>query len=90
MKIYQGTIEIEDLKNFLQEIPDGCILINADYVVDLKTVEFAVEKALKAWESGKRVSKNLSMEVLLHFSGTRQINHAVKAGIKEGLWSPPL
>ncbi len=84
MRIYQGVIEIRDLKSFLQKVPDGCIFIDADYVIDLKTVEFAVKKAIRSWENGKRISKNIAMETLLHFSGTRQINHAVKAGLKEG------
>ncbi len=84
MRIYQGIIFVKNLRDFLKQIPDGCALINADYVLSLETVRFAVEKALKSWEEGKRVSKSISMEILLHFSATRQINQAVKAGIREG------
>jgi len=84
MRIYQGTIFVRNLRDFLRQIPDGCALINADYVLSLETVKFAVEKALKSWKEGRRVSKSISMEILLHFSATRQINQAVKAGVREG------
>ncbi len=85
MRLYQGIIEIENLREFLKKIPERCVFIDADYVISMETVEFAVRKAVRSWNSGKRVSKALSMEILLHFSATRQINHAVKAGLKQGL-----
>ncbi len=85
MKIYQGIIEVEDLREFLNKISDRCLFIDADYVLSIESVKFAVSKAIESWEKGKRISKNLPMEILLHFSATRQINHAVKAGLKEGL-----
>ncbi len=85
MKIYQGIIEIDDLRDFLKKIPEGCVFIDADYVLSIDTVRFAIKKAIDSWNRGRRVSKNLSMEILLHFSATRQINHAIKAGLKEGI-----
>ncbi|WP_456369482.1 KEOPS complex subunit Cgi121 [Geoglobus sp.] len=84
MRIYQGKIRVENLRDFLSKIPDGCVLVNADYVVDIDTVRFAAEKALKMWEGGRRVARTLSMEVLLHIAATRQINQALKIGVREG------
>ncbi|MBE8538674.1 KEOPS complex subunit Cgi121 [Geoglobus acetivorans] len=84
MRLYQGEIYIENVKEFLKKLPDGCVLVNADYVVDIESLGFAVNKALKSWQEGKRISRSLSMEILLHISATRQINRAVKIGVGEG------
>ncbi len=60
--------------------------INPKYVPDLSIVDFAVKKALKNWNSGKRISKSLSMEILLYYSANRQINIAKKlAGIEKAV-----
>lgn len=85
MRISQGIIEIKDVREFLKRIPDGCVLINANYVINLDVVEFAAKKAIKSWKEGRNVAKTLSMEILLYVSATRQINKALKIGIKEGL-----
>lgn len=84
MRVYQGKIEIVNVRELLARIPEGCVLINADYVVDIESVKFAAEKALKLWNSGKRVAKTLSMEILLHVAATRQISQATRIGIKDG------
>ncbi|AIY90645.1 KEOPS complex subunit Cgi121 [Geoglobus acetivorans] len=84
MRLYQGEIYVEDVKEFLKKLPDGCVLVNADYVADIKSLEFAVNKALKSWREGRRISRSLSMEILLHISATRQINRAVTIGVGEG------
>ncbi|MDW7989783.1 MAG: KEOPS complex subunit Cgi121 [Archaeoglobaceae archaeon] len=52
--------------------------IDPKFVVDLSTVDFAVKKALKNWNIGKRISKSLAVEILLYFSATRQIETAKK------------
>ncbi|MFN3384057.1 MAG: KEOPS complex subunit Cgi121 [Archaeoglobaceae archaeon] len=57
---------------------DFACFIDPKFVVSLDVVEFAVEKALKNWDSGKRISKSLSIEILLYFSATRQIEIAKK------------
>ncbi|AKG91711.1 hypothetical protein GAH_00963 [Geoglobus ahangari] len=84
MRVYQGRVKVENVREFLSKLPDGCVLVNADYVVDLDSVRFAAEKALKMWEAGKRVAKTLSMEILLHVAATRQINQALELGLREG------
>ncbi len=87
MKIIQGEIYIDDVDAFIKKIPNGCVLtfINADYVIDLGVVEFAIKKAIKSWKEGRRIAKTLSMEILLYYSATRQIKDALKLGLKNGL-----
>lgn len=62
---------------------DFASFIDSKFVVDLASVEFAAKKALNAWNSGKRISKSLAMEIMLYYSATRQIETAKKiAGLK--------
>ncbi len=62
---------------------DFACLIDSRYVVDLSNVEFAAKKALNAWNSGKRISKSLTIEILLYYSATRQIEIAKKIAGKK-------
>lgn len=71
MKIVTGTIR-ESL------FGDFACFIDSKYVVDISNVEFAAKKAIKNWNSGKRISKSLIMEILLYYSATRQIDVARK------------
>jgi len=62
---------------------DFVCLIDSKYVASLDTVDFAVKKALKNWNSGRRISKSLAIEILLYYSATRQIEIAKKlAGLE--------
>ncbi len=88
MKILEGVIEVNSLKDFLSKLNEiGCTItfLNANYVVDKDHVEFATKKALKAWNEGRRVAKTLAMEILLYCAGRRQISDAIEMGLKEGL-----
>lgn len=63
---------------------DFACFIDSKYIVSLSTVDFAMKKALKNWNEGKRISKSLAMEILLYYSATRQIDIAKKlAGTKK-------
>ena len=84
MKILQGVIDVKSVEDLLKAIGDCAVLIDADYIVDLGVVEFAVEKAVKSWTNRKNIAKTLPMEILLYVSATRQIRDAVKLGVKEG------
>ncbi|MCS7143864.1 MAG: KEOPS complex subunit Cgi121 [Archaeoglobaceae archaeon] len=57
---------------------DFACFISSKYVVDLSTVDFAIKKTIKNWNSGKRISKSFAMEILLYYSATRQIDVAKK------------
>jgi KEOPS complex subunit Cgi121 len=85
MKIKQGIIRIDSIEEFLKDVGECVVAIDAKYVIDVDVVKFAVEKALKSWKEGRNVAKNLPLEILLYFSATRQIRDAVKVGIKEGI-----
>ncbi len=88
MKIVEGVIEVKSLRDFLKKLNDiGCTItfIDANYVIDKGHVEFAVKKAIKAWNEGRRVAKTLAMEILLYCAGRRQISDAIEMGLKEGL-----
>jgi len=87
MKIIEGIIEVNSLSEFLKKLnKTGCTItfLDANYVVDKDHVEFAVKKAIKAWNEGRRVAKTLAMEILLYCAGRRQISDAVEMGLKEG------
>ncbi len=82
MIIKFGEIYIKDSKKFKT---DSATLINSEYVPDLDTVKYAAKKAIENWNSGKRISKSLVLEILLYYAATRQIKDAIKLGVKDGL-----
>ena len=87
MKILQGVIYVESLKDFLKKLNSlDCtiVFIDANYVISKDQVEFAVKKAIKAWNEGRRVAKTLAMEILLYVAARRQISDAIEVGLKEG------
>jgi tRNA threonylcarbamoyladenosine modification (KEOPS) complex Cgi121 subunit len=58
---------------------------DADVVAGWEHLYFAVLNALKAFESGRSISKNLAVECLLYASAQRQISSALELiGIKGG------
>ncbi|MCS7129930.1 MAG: KEOPS complex subunit Cgi121 [Archaeoglobaceae archaeon] len=71
MRILFGTLKKPTFGDF------ACF-IDSKYVVDLSTVDFAVKKAIKNWNSGKRISRSLAIEILLYYSANRQIETAKK------------
>ncbi len=84
MMILEGVIEVNSVKDFLRYLNCSVVFVDANYVVDREHVEFAVKKAIKAWEEGRRVAKSLEMEILLYCAGRRQISEAIEMGLKEG------
>jgi len=82
MKIIFGEIFIKNSKTFRS---NSATLINSEYVPNVNVVQYAAKKAIKNWRKGKRISKSISMEILLYYSATRQIKDALKLGIKDGL-----
>jgi KEOPS complex subunit Cgi121 len=85
MRILEGLIEVRSVDEILKAVGNCSVLIDANYVIDLDTVEFAVKKALKSWSEGRNVAKTLPMEILLYVSATRQIRDAIRLGVKEGV-----
>lgn len=86
ISILEGTVEVGDLGDFFEKLPFGdcsISLLNADFVADKEHAKFAAKKAIKAWRKKENIAKTLAMEVLLYASATRQINKAMKIGIKK-------
>lgn len=75
MKILYGSSPVKS--------GDFACFINPKFVLNLEVVEFALRKAIKNWNAGKRISKSLAVEILLYFSATRQIEVAKKLSAKE-------
>lgn len=82
MRVAFGEIYVEDPSAFRA---DYAAFIDSKYVVSLDVVEFAANKALKNWQKGRRISRSLPIEILLHYAATRQIKDALKLGVKKGL-----
>ncbi len=85
MRIKQGVLKVDSIEDFLKRFGECVAVIDARYVIDLENVKFAVEKAIKSWERGERISRSLTLEILLYFTATRQIKDAIKVGLKEGV-----
>lgn len=89
LKILGGAIEIKDPTKFIEEVRDlsedsVVQVVNADFIVGREHVEFAVKKALDSFKSGKNISRDLSIEIMLYLSGKRNIDKAMEIGVKKG------
>lgn len=91
IEITSGTIRITDINGFMRELAVvaqhyGITLqaLNADLITGSDHIRFAVEKAIRSFESGKNTANNLGMEIMLYASGFRQIERALKIGAKPG------
>jgi len=79
--------EVEQLLSRIRRRLGGTAvqLFDADLVAGWEHLYFAVLNALKAFESGRSISKNLAVECLLYASAQRQISSALELiGIKGG------
>ena len=91
IQIICGDVSITSTEDFIQRIRqiseeyDVVIqAIDADLLAGRRHAVFAAEKAIRAFEEGKNISKNLGIETLLYIAGTRQIERALRFGIKRG------
>lgn len=91
IQIISGTITIPDSNKFLAQlsgIADRYMLtiqiLNADMLSGIRHIQFAVEKAIRSFGSGRNIANNLGMEIMLYASGNRQIDKALDLGIKNG------
>jgi KEOPS complex subunit Cgi121 len=90
-EILAGTISIDDTQYFLDAInkvsaDSGAIIqaINAENIAGKEHIDYAVKKAIKSFENGKNIAKDLGLEVLLYVSARRHIQKALAMGIREG------
>lgn len=90
-KTVQGTLFIDDLNAFLQKLNaladeyDVTIqAMDAGKIAGTAHIELAIKKAIRAFESGSNVARDLGVEILRYASGKRQIVEAFSMGMKEG------
>ncbi len=76
-----GELLVENVSEFKVEF---ATFIDSRYVVSLDVVEFAAKKAVENWNRGRRISRSLAIETLLHYAATRQIKDALKLGVRKG------
>ena len=89
--ILEGTASIDNVEEFLQKLKKisketniTIAALDADKLAGEEHVRFAVEKAIRSFESGKNIANDLAKEIMLYASGSRQITKAVKLGIYKG------
>ena len=89
--IISGPVKITDNNIFIKQLSDIASrfnitvqALNADLLSGVRHIQFAVEKAIRSFESGKNTANNLGMEIMLYASGSRQIEKALDLGVKNG------
>jgi KEOPS complex subunit Cgi121 len=90
-ELLAGAISVDDTQRFLDAVnkvsaDSGAIIqaINAETIAGREHVDYAVKKAIKSFENGKNIAKDLGLEVLLYVSARRHIQKALAMGIREG------
>jgi KEOPS complex subunit Cgi121 len=90
-ELLAGAISVDDAQCFLDAVnkvstDSGAIIqaINAENVAGREHVDYAVKKAIKSFENGKNIAKDLGLEVLLYISARRHIQKALTMGVRGG------
>lgn len=68
---------LEVKEKVLKDAPNG-IIVNGDNVICKEQVFSALDRALKAQNTGKMVAKTLAVEFFLQLTGNHQIKEALK------------
>ena len=90
-KTIGGSVSIQNVPAFLKELASISSLHNtivqamdADKIAGEEHIAFAVEKALRAVETGSNVARDTGVEIMRYASGKRQIEEAFSMGVHEG------
>ena len=76
---YHGSVDPTKLTDVQKQYPNVTVqLFDLDRIAGSRHLLLATFNALKSYESKRRISRSLGMEVLLFISGTRQISEAIK------------
>ncbi|RLI11464.1 hypothetical protein DRO35_04975 [Candidatus Bathyarchaeota archaeon] len=81
------NVKVSDPKVLLDRIRETSTahiqIFDADMIAGFDHIYFSVLNALRAFNSGKRISENLAVEILLYASGQHQIRKAIEMlGVK--------
>ncbi|MDD2439025.1 MAG: KEOPS complex subunit Cgi121 [Methanosarcinaceae archaeon] len=90
-RILCGTLNIPDLHEFLNKtkaLATACGVViqglNSDLLAGKRHLDFAIEKALRAFAEGKNVAKDPGIEIMRYAAGERQIERSFLLGLSEG------
>lgn len=90
MRLVEGTVEIDDLDEFLEQLAsvsdthDAAIqAFDARYIAGRRHLQRAVDLADRAIARGENVARDRAVEILLYAAGRRQIDQALTMGVKE-------
>ncbi len=91
INILSGTVDIKNVNDFIATLDTiakkhnvAIQAVDADKVAGERHLKFAVEKAIRSWESGKNIASTIAMEILLYAAGKRQIEKALLIGVHKG------
>ena len=81
------NVKVSDPKVLLDRVRETSTahiqIFDADMIAGFDHIYFSVLNALRAFNSGKRISENLAVEILLYASGQHQIRKAIEMlGVK--------
>lgn len=90
-RIICGTLSIPKLPGFLKKTNAlsaeyGVTIqgLNSDLIAGERHLNFAVEKALRAFAEGKNVANDPGIEIMRYAAGERQIEKSFLIGLSEG------
>jgi len=90
-RIICGTLSVPDLPAFLKKtnaFAKECGVtiqgLNSDLLAGERHLNFAIEKALRAFAEGKNVAKDPGIEIMRYAAGERQIGRSFLIGLSEG------
>jgi KEOPS complex subunit Cgi121 len=75
---------VEDPRNLLNRYGSEATLFNPHLVAGYPHLEFAQVHTDRAFERGKNIARDYNIEFLVRLSGSKQIEHALRIGIREG------
>ena len=90
-EIISGIAHIGNVEDFLKMLNELAKkhrviiqVLDADQIASRGHLQFAVDKAKRAMQEGRNISKDLGIEILLYASGKRQIEQAIAMGVHPG------
>ncbi|MDI6896944.1 KEOPS complex subunit Cgi121 [Methanocella conradii] len=90
--IVGGRVEIKDVRAFIarlaaigKEYNVTVQAVNADLIAGRGHLEYAVSKAMEAFQNKTNLARDPGMEIMLYLRGKRQIEKALEMGVHPGM-----